>query len=158
VVALIANFKQAMNTADGNLFASLVSPKHGVRIGYHGTQGLGVVFMPERARNAFTSTESINWGAEGASGMDAVGTFSEKVKPKLLDALNASYELTPNTVRYAYMYSEPWPTSYQNLNFLSLLKPPTPDVVFDWREWLVGIEYVNGTPYIVSLLHYIWEP
>jgi hypothetical protein len=157
-VSLIDSLKQALNNTDSSLFASLVSPEHGLRIFYHGTQGPGIVFTADQVRNLFASTESIDWGAEGASGTDAVGTFSEKVKPKLLDALNANYELYPNTVRYSYMYPQPWPSSYQNLNFFALVKPPTAGTVFDWREWLVGIEYVDGRPYIFSLLHYGWEP
>jgi hypothetical protein len=156
--ALIETLTQALNNADGGLFASLVSPKHGLRIFYHGTQGPGIVFTADQVGNLFASTDSIDWGAEGASGTDAVGTFSEKVKPKLLDALNANYELHPNTVVYSYMYPQPWPMSYQNLNFFALVKPPSPGTVFDWREWLVGIEYVDGRPYIFSLLQYVWEP
>jgi photosystem II stability/assembly factor-like uncharacterized protein len=158
-IVLVEKLKQAMSNSDGNLFASLVSPKRGVQILYHGTWGSNmVIYMPEQARDAFTSTDVINWGMEGASGMNAVGTFAEKVQPKLQDVLNSAYELHPNDPNRAYMYVEPWPGGYQNLNYFAVLKPPTPGIELDWRIWLVGFEYVDGVPYIMTMLHYVWEP
>ncbi len=158
-IQLIEKLKQAINNSDGNLLASLVSPKRGVKINYHGTYGsVPVVFTPEQARNIFTSTEIYNWGMEGASGHDAIGTFSEIIQPKLLDVLNAPYQLHANYSSYASMYLEPWPGIYQNLNYFTVLKPPTPNIELDWRIWLAGFEYVNGSPYLMTLMHYVWEP
>jgi len=156
---LIDKLKQALNNSDGNLFASLVSPRHGLKLFYHGTYGSNpVVYTTDQARTSFESAEVINWGSEGASGMEALGTFSDKVKPKLLDVLNASYQLHPNDPQNARMYLEPWPTTYQNLNYFAVLKPGTPGIELDWRVWLAGFEYVDGVPYLVTLLHYVWEP
>ncbi len=158
-IQLIDKLKQALNNSDGNLFASLVSPRHGLKLFYHGTYGSNpVVYTAEQARASFESAEVINWGSEGASGMAALGTFSEKVKPKLLEVLNASYQLHPNDPQNARMYLEPWPTTYQNLNYFAVLKPGTPGIELDWRVWLAGFEYVDGAPYLVTLLHYVWEP
>ncbi len=81
-IQLIEKLKQAMQNSDGDLFASLVSPKRGVQIMYHGSWGSNpVVYTPEQARTAFTSTEVIDWGMEGASGYNAIGTFSEFIQP-----------------------------------------------------------------------------
>ncbi len=155
----IETLKQAMHNSDGNLFASLVSPKRGVTILYHGTWGSNpVTYTTESARQAFLNPEIIDWGAEGASGINAVGTFSEKVQPKLLDVLNSGYQLHPNDPNRAQMYVEPWPGVYQNLNYFAVLKPGTPGIELDWRLWLVGFEYVDGIPYLAALLHYVWEP
>lgn len=152
----LEQLKQAINTSDGSLFASLVSPKRGVTILYHGTWGSNpVIYTSESARQAFNSTEIINWGMEGA---EAIGTFSEIITPKLLGVLNAPYQLHANHPSYASMYIEPWPGGYQNLNYFAVLKPPTPNIELDWRLWLAGFEYVDGTPYLVTLLHYVWEP
>jgi photosystem II stability/assembly factor-like uncharacterized protein len=155
----IEQLKQAVNTSDGNLLASLVNPKRGLQISFHGTYGsMPVVFNVEQARTLFTSTEIYNWGMEGASGYYAIGTFSEIIQPKLLDVLNAPYQLHANNPSYANMFIEPWPGSYQNLNYFAVLKPPTPDIALDWRLWLAGFEYVDGAPYLMTLFHYIWEP
>ncbi len=155
----IEQLRQAMNTSDGSLFASLVSPKRGVTILYHGTWGSNpVIYTSESARQAFTNPEIVDWGVEGASGINAVGTFAEKVQPKLQDVLNSPYELHPNAPNRAQMYVEPWPGGCQNLNYFAVLKPPTPGIELDWRLWLAGFEYVDGVPYLVALLHYVWEP
>ncbi len=155
----IEQLKQAMNNSDGNLFASLVSPKRGVQILYHGTWGSNpVIYTSESARQAFTSADVIDWGTEGASGINAVGTFAEKVQPKLQDVLNSAYELHPNDPNRASMYVEPWPGGYQNFNYFAVLKPSTPSIELDWRLWLAGFEYVDGVPYLTLLLHYVWEP
>ncbi|GEM_PF-589658 len=158
-IQLIEKLKQAVNYSDGEMFASLVSPKHGVQILYHGTWGSNpVIYTAETARQAFVNPEIMDWGAEGASGINAIGTFAEKVQPKLLDVLNSAYELHPNDPNRARMYIEPWPRGYQNLNYFAVLKPPTPGIELDWRLWLAGFEYVDGVPYLVALLHYVWEP
>jgi hypothetical protein len=54
------------------------------------------------------------------------------------------------------MYVDPW--LHTNIHYYSILKPPSPEVVFDWKVWLLGIEYVDGTPYLYGTVHYVWEP
>ena len=81
------------------------------------------------------------------------------VLPKLLDVFNASYSLTCNSLGTAAQYgSEPWPNLYANINYYTTYKPGTPGVDLDWRYWLVGVEYVQGQPYVFGLIHFQWEP
>lgn len=157
-VARIEQLKQAVNAADGELLATLVSPRHGLRISYHGSFGPGLVFMPAQVRGLFSSTESLSWGTRGASGLEAVGTFSDIIRPDLLATLNAAYQLHANDPLHARMYLEPWPGIYQNIPYFAVLKPAATEDSLDWRIWLAGFEYVDGTPYLVSLIQYIWEP
>ena len=28
----------------------------------------------------------------------------------------------------------------------------------DWHTWAIGIEYVDGKPYIYALMQFFWEP
>jgi hypothetical protein len=49
----------------------------------------------------------------------------------------------------------PWP--YANIRYYNLYKPGS-DQFFDFRTLLVGIEYVNGQPYIHGMVTVIWEP
>ncbi len=158
VINLIDNkLRPAMLNADGDLFASIVSPRHGVTIAYHNYGGQTRTYFPSQARAVFTSSESVNWGS-GARGEPDIGTFNEIIRPAFVDVFSATYQLHPNNPMGANMYVEPWPLSYQNLNFHSLWKPATPGVDFDWREWLIGYEYVDGKPYIVLMIHFVWEP
>lgn len=154
IAPLIEQFKQAVNQSSGQLFAALVSPRHGVNVNYwlHGTT---VNYTTSTAQTAFTSTESINWGG-GASGIPDVGTFAQIVQPKLADVLNSSYQLNCNNPSYASMFVDPW--SYLNVNYYAVIKPPTPGIELDWRLWLMGFEYVNGQPYLMGMTHFVWEP
>jgi hypothetical protein len=158
VINLIDNkLRPAMLNADGDLFASIVSPRHGVTIAYHHYGGQAKTYSPAQARSAFTSAELVNWGS-GARGEPDIGTFSEIIRPAFVDVFSAVYQLHPNNPMGARMYVEPWPLTYQNLNFHSLWKPGTPGVELDWREWLIGYEYVDGKPYIIAMIHFVWEP
>jgi hypothetical protein len=38
------------------------------------------------------------------------------------------------------------------------LYKPASDQFFDFRTLLVGIEYINGQPYIYGMVTIIWEP
>lgn len=158
IINMIDNqLRPAMLNADGDLFASLVSPRHGVTVAYHNYGGNTKTYFPSQARSVFTSAELVNWGS-GARGEPDIGTFNEIIRPAFVDVFSAVYQLHPNNPMGARMYVEPWPLAYQNLNYHSLWKPGTPGTELDWREWLIGYEYVNGKPYIVLLIHFVWEP
>jgi hypothetical protein len=49
----------------------------------------------------------------------------------------------------------PWP--YTNIHYYNLYKPAT-DQQLDFRTWLIGVEYVNGQPYLHSMVSIVWEP
>lgn len=154
---LIARLKQAVNTSDGKLFASLVSPIHGVDVRlWHYTTPIN--YTPAGAAEAFTSATVQNWGA-GASGIDTTGTFASVIQPKLQDVMNApTYAALCNDPEFASMFYEPWPGEYTNFNYYSLVRPGTPGVDLDYRQWMVGLEYVRGQPYLVAFIHIVWEP
>jgi hypothetical protein len=153
---LFDQLKQAVNNSDGASFASLVSPTHGVDVRlwiYHPA----IHYTRTGAAGAFTSTVSQNWGA-GPSGNDTVGTFAEIIQPDLKTVLNAPYEQYCNNPKVASNFGEPWPGPYTNFNYYSLFKPGTPGVDLDYRQWMVGIDYVRGQPYISVLIRVVWEP
>lgn len=156
ISSLIAQLRQAANASNGTLFASLVSPAHGVDVRlwhYHAP----IHFSPSQAAGVFSNTTQYNWGA-GPSGIDTIGTFADVIQPKLADLLNASYESYCNDPKAASMFYQPWPSEYVNFNFYSLFKPGTPGIDLDYRQWMIGVDYVNGQPYLVSFIHIVWEP
>jgi len=144
-----------MNQSNGDLFASLVSPTHGVDVRLWAYSS-AVNFNTTTARTVFTSTESFNWGA-GPSVTPDVGSFKDIIHPKLLEVLNA-----PNLQTYCdnltnvFPLSNPWP--YQGIRYYNLYKPATPGVDFDFRTWLIGFEYINNQPYLHSMVTIVWEP
>jgi len=159
VTTLLANFKTALTKQDGALLAALVSPAHGLNVTYLRT-GKTITYTPALARWVFTSTYAANWGTHPASGLEVKGSFHQEVLPKILDVVsNPNTSATcnnPATGPKNYQFY--WPFQYGNINYYALLKPGTPGVDLDWRTWLVGVEYVNGQPYLFSLLQLFWEP
>jgi photosystem II stability/assembly factor-like uncharacterized protein len=157
IPVLLDRLQQAVNNSDGKLFASLVSPIHGVdvRLWHYATP---INYTTAGAANAFTSATVQNWGA-GPSAIDTIGTFASVIQPKIQDVMNApTYAKYCNDPKYASMFAEPWPGIYTNFNYYSLTKPGTPGFDLDFREWMVGIEYVRGQPYLVAFIHIVWEP
>lgn len=155
---LLGTFKKAILKKDGKLLASIVSPVHGVNLQYL-RGGTVVNYTPELAQWLFTSTYAMNWGPHPGSGLDVKGSFHQEVLPKLVDVLGSSYTSTcndPATGGATYTYT--WPYEYGNINFYSLYRPGPPGQELDWRTWLVGVEYVNGKPYLFALVHLFWEP
>ncbi len=155
ILPLIEQLKQSTTLSNGAQFSSLVSPKHGLNMNYW-QYSATINYTTATAQTIFTDPQIIDWGSGGASGISDIGTFAQIVQPQLVDVLNSTYQLNCDDPSYASMYSNPWP--YTNIHYYAVVKPPTPDVVFDWKVWLVGFEYVNGQPYLFGTIHFVWEP
>jgi hypothetical protein len=155
---LLGKFEAAIKSANGAALSTLVSPKHGLSVRYSAYTATPVTLSKSAMAGVFTSTTSYNWGIGPGSGINVVGTFKDKIQPKLLDVLNVNYQATCNDTSHTGPVTHPWPSEYTNLNFYALYKPGTPGTEMDWRTWLAGIEYVDGVPYITALVHYQWEP
>jgi hypothetical protein len=158
VNTLLTYFGNALKTSNGETLTSIVSPEHGMTV-YLWRYGIAHTFKQNDARWVFNSTYEHNWGAAPASGLDTIGAFHVAVLPSLQEVFNASYLLTCNSLGGATQYgSNPWPVEYSNINYYTVYKPGTPGVDLDFRYWLVGVEFVQGQPYIFAVIHFAWEP
>jgi hypothetical protein len=158
VNSLLTGFGNALKTSNGEQLAALVSPLHGLAV-HLWRSSAPITFDREHARWVFDSTYIHNWGSAPASGMDSIGSFHERVLPNLLDVFNASVILTCNSLGSATQFdSQPWPYKYSNVNFYTVYKPGTPGVDLDFRYLLVGVEYVQGQPSLMAVIHFTWEP
>jgi hypothetical protein len=156
IPALIEQLKGSMNQSNGEMFASLVSPVHGVDVrlwAYDAAANYSVT----TARNVFTSTDVFQWGAGPAGGTDyGKGTFSQIIQPKVLEVVNApNMETYCDNLTKVFPLSHPWP--YPNIRYYNLFKPGSSQF-FDFRTWLIGVEYINGQPYLYSMVSIVWEP
>ncbi len=158
VNSLLSNLAHALTASDGVQLASLVSPAHGMDVRLY-RNATAVNYDPAHAAYAFSSTYANNWGIAPGSGMDVTGSFHEKVLPGLQEVFTASYTLSCNSVQTGgASYDTSWPAYYANVNFYSTFKPGPPGNELSWRTVLVGVEYVNGQPYVFSLTQLAWEP
>ena len=158
VNALLANFANALKTSNGGTVSALVSPAHGMTVRLW-RDGNAFIFDQAHAQWIFVSTYEHNWGAAPGSGLDTIGAIHVVVLPKWLDVLNASYTLGCNIPQAGgASYATAWPATYANVNFYSLYKPGPAGNELSWRTLLIGVEYVQGQPYIFSVTQMDWEP
>jgi len=155
---LLAQVKETLASKDGLRWRDLVSPVHGLNLQYL-RGGTVANYSPEEARWMFGTTYALNWGMHPGSGLDVKGTFKDEVLPKLLDVYRAEYTVTCNDIRTGgTTYETIWAEMYRNINFVTLYRPGPPDQELDWRTLLLGIEYVEGKPYLFAINHLFWEP
>jgi photosystem II stability/assembly factor-like uncharacterized protein len=155
IPALIEQLKASMNQSNGDMFAALVSPSHGVNVRLWAYSS-EVNFNAANAKTVFTGTDSYNWGG-GPSGIPDVGSFKDLIQPKLLDVLNApNMETYCDDLTKVFPLSTPWP--YPNVRYYNLYKPATSGTEFDFRTWLIGFEYIDNQPYLHGMVTIVWEP
>jgi hypothetical protein len=154
--ALINNLKTALQNSDGDLLASLVSPAHGMEVRYY-RDGRVVTYDQRHARFLFESDFQVNWGDAPGSGLPTVGSFHETIIPAMRKVFTTNYTLACNQLQVGgTTYVAQWP--YPGVNYYSLYFPGTSENGnMDWHTWLVGMEYINGRPYIHSMMQFEWE-
>lgn len=157
VTALINSFKSALQTSNGTLFASLISPVHGMDARLY-RAGRVVNYDRAHAKFLFDSTFQVNWGTAPGSGLETKGSFHELLVPALLDVFNKNYTLTCNQIQVGgTTYQAAWP--YAGINFYSVYYPGSQgNGSLDWHTWMVGMTYTNGNPYLYAILQFQWEP
>lgn len=154
VKTLLTDLGTAIKETNGAALTALVSPKHGLdfRLVSNNTP---VNYPASDAATVFTSNAVQNWGA--ALGSDAVkvnGTFADVMQPKLLEVFKSSYELSCNTAgKIVSPANISWPSAYSTVNFYTLYKPAA-DEKDKWRAFMVGIEYIEGKPYVFALVNF----
>jgi hypothetical protein len=154
VTALIEQLKGSITQSNGDLLSGIVSPVHGVDVRLW-AYASPINFNQATARTVFGDTNAYNWGS-GPSGQPDVGAFSQVIQPKLQEVLNApNMETYCDNLTKVFNLSQPWP--YSNVHYYNLYKPAT-EQQFDFRTWLIGVEYINGQPYLHSMVSIVWEP
>jgi hypothetical protein len=156
VTALIDSFKSAILTSDGPLLSSLVSPSRGMDVAYF-RDGTVITYRPEHAKFLFETTFQVDWGTEPGSGQMKSGSFHDVVVPELVSIFNQPYTLHCNELKHGgatYELTWPYQSEFYSIYFLGTQANGN----LDWHTWVMGIEYVNGKPYVYALIQFFWEP
>jgi hypothetical protein len=158
VLDLLARLTQALTARDGRRLAELVSPRRGLIV-RHDLWNPEVVYEVPAVAELFDKPAAQDWGVVRDSQVPIRGTFEEIITPRLEKVFNAAPEVACNHLGAGVSASEPgWPGEYRNLNYYSFYRrAPEPGNRLDWRTWAVGIEYVDGQPYVAVLLHFRGE-
>ncbi len=154
--ALIDSFKKAVLNSDGPLLSSLISPTRGMDVAFF-RDGTVITYDQEHAKFLFETTFEVDWGAEPGSGAAKKGSFHDVVVPELVKAFNQPYTLHCNELKHGgATYELQWP--YRGEYYAVYFPGTEANGNMDWHTWVMGIEHVNGKPYIYALLHFFWEP
>jgi hypothetical protein len=158
-VADLANrFILALQDRNGAQMAQLTSPRRGL-IFRHDWWNPEVQFGLATVSAVFQDPSSLNWGVNRDSEQPIQGPFSEVILPSLDDVFSVAPEMKCNGlgVGSTAQVAE-WPSEFANLNFLSFHRPaPQPGNALNWRTWALGIEYVEGHPYLALAIQYRGE-
>ncbi|GAB4571958.1 MAG: hypothetical protein Fur0017_22310 [Anaerolineales bacterium] len=153
---LLSDLKTAVQTRDGELLASLVSPTSGVGVRF--IRDGNVVTYFDNIKFIFETTYDANWGLAPGSGEPVKGSFQEIVLPSLERVLTSDPLLTCNDLKVGgATYIPDWP--YEDMDYYSLHFPGTDQYSgMDWETWAVGMVYEEGKPMLAALVHFAWEP
>ena len=155
VNTLLEDFIRALADEDGELLTSLVNPERGFTL-RHDWWNPDVLFTPDVVQELFTDLSEVDWGVLSGSQFPIRGSFRQIIIPQLDDVFSSSMEIACNQM-IAGVTSQPaiWPECFTNMNFYAFYRPsPEGGNQFDWRTWTIGIEYINGQPYISLMIQY----
>lgn len=158
-VADLANrFILAVQSRNGVQLAQLASPKRGLIV-RHDWWNPEVQFDLATISTLFQDPAALNWGVNRDSEQAITGSFREVILPSLDDVFSVAPEMQCNSLGVGNTAQEAeWPSEFTNLNFLSFHRPaPQPGNALNWRTWALGIEYVEGRPYLAIAIQYRGE-
>ena len=155
--ALIASFQDTLRRRDGAALVEIVSPR-GLYMSIGG--GHSIFLEPDEITGFFDDALPRNWGNNGYSGIDFIGSLAEDVTPSLIDdfssqnltmACNDNQDgLSNRSVLYALQIA-----GYDITDFYSVMRPGQ---ALDWRAWGLAIEYWEDQPRLMGLSGYGWTP
>jgi hypothetical protein len=154
---LISSLQTAVQTSNGELLASLISPVKGMEARLY-RDGRLVTYDRAHAKFLFESTYSVDWGRAPGSGMMTSGAFHDTILPDLKDVFSKTYTLKCNEIQVGgTTYTASWP--YTGVNYYSAYYPgTTANSNMDWHTWLLGMQYINGKPFLSAIMQFKWEP
>ena len=155
---LVNRFIMALQSRDGAQLAQLVSPKRGLII-RHDWWNPEVPISLSEVSGIFHDPATMTWGVNRDSELTIEGTFSDVMMPQLEDVFSVAPEIACNELVAGISGQEViWPSEYSNLNYLAFNRPaPDPGSQLNWRTFGLGIEYVDGQPYLAVLVQYRGE-
>ncbi len=158
VLSLLAELQRALKEQDGVALAGLASPKRGLVI-RHAAWDIDVPLPEAALPELFDNPKERRWGYRRDNNMPIEGTFREVILPELTDVFEASPTIScDNLVSGVSASDVRWPTDLTNLNYYGFYRPAEEGgAPYDWRAWAVGVEYVDGEPFIAILVQFQGE-
>lgn len=155
VLELLEGLEGAVADGDGQALEEIISPNRGLVVRLDPWNPEVLIDQDEAAR-VFTDPTARDWGTRFAGETLIRGTFAELVAASLIQTLAEGDAPRCNELALGPQGTErSWPIEYANINFYSfLLGPDVTGNPNDWRTWVVGVEYVDGRPYLALLMQF----
>jgi hypothetical protein len=155
---LANQFILALQERDGGKLSDLVSPKRGLII-RHDWWNPEVRFSYSSVPSIFLDPSRLAWGVNRDSELSIDGTFREVILPQLEDVFSVAPEINCSELGIGSTAQDAmWPSEYSNMNYISFHRAaPEPGSQLNWRTWALGIEYLDGQPYLALLVQYRGE-
>ena len=152
VLQVLDAVTKAVASRDGKALSALTSPRRGLRIRMD-WRGPEVAYTPDEVRTLMQAPTAVDWGPN-PSGAKVEGSFKQVVLPLLDQVLGPQSVLTCDVLGTGSVLREVrWPSEYANLNYYSFYRPAEGGgSEFSWITWAVGVEYVQGQPYLAALV------
>lgn len=155
---LANQFILAIKERDGGKLSELVSPKRGLIIRHDWWNpeiNIGFSSVP----SLFLDPSPLAWGVNRDSELAIEGTFQEVILPLLEDVFSVAPEFHCSELGVGSTAQDAiWPTDYSNINYMSFHRAaPEPGSQLNWRTWALGIEYLDGEPFLALLILYRGE-
>lgn len=150
---LLADLERALLEQDGERLFDVVSPVRGLSVRYlaHGETHR---VTDREARELFTDGRLRDWGKQPYTGEQVRGSFADMVAPDLEGVVthpNTSARCNALELGGA-AYDATLPTGMANFNFHALHFAGSEAYGgLDWVTWVVGVDYAEGAPHVVSL-------
>ncbi len=161
VKTLLRDFSRAIQENDQEAFIRLINPRRGLTIRKEWWNN--EVYYPAEAVPSLLSEDSPQaWGVDQPTDEPVEGSFREVVLPLLRDVVLGDFSQACNTLDFGVASGVTtgtlvWPGEYSNFNYMTLFRPGSEDDKLDWRTWAVGVEIINGEPFVTLLVQYHWE-
>jgi len=155
VPALVDTFFAALRDRSGEALAQTVSPRRGLVL-RHDWWNPEIVIPLSELTDLMQRIDEVAWGVQRGSGAPILDSFRDRILPELDALLAAAPQQACNQLLSAdTSIPAEWPDEYARMNFLSYHIPaPDPGTRFNWRSWAIGVEYVDGVPFVAILIRY----
>lgn len=154
-LVVLENSLLSIQTQDGDLLSQIVNPRRGLII-RHDWWNPEVIVPADSVSGIFDDRSEIEWGLMSGGEFKIQGSFKEIILPLLEDTiLNSTVLVCGEVPSGTTSRQNLWPTEYTSLNYFAIHRPaPEGGNAFDWRTWALVFEYIDGEPFLTSIIHF----
>lgn len=146
---------QSIQKQDGDLLSQIVNPRRGLVI-RHDWWNPEVRVPADSVSGIFDDRSVVEWGLLSGGEFKIQGSFKDIIIPLLEDTvLNSPVPICGELPSGRTSRPALWPTEYTSFNYFAIHRPaPDGGNSFDWRTWAFLFEYVDGQPFLTTIIHF----